>query len=164
MKRILWLNILLMVFWGSQALAQMHEGMMGDYPEKGASGDYSQEYYPMGPGMMMGGCGMMGNRMGYGMGPGMMMGGYDMGRGMMHGMMGYGRGHHWAGVQNPEKYEKILNDTVELRKKIHDKNFEYFEAQRKPDTARKVVLGIEKELFELNQQLREKMFNEMDKE
>ena len=150
----------------------MGYGMMGGYGMgPGMMG------YGMGPGMM-GGYGMGPGMMGYGMGPGM-MGGYGMGSGMMgygmgsgmmggygmgYGMMGeYGRGHGrrfgMGGGQwtvDPEKYNKFLDETMPLRKKIHDKQFDYCEAARNPKTSRETLMKMEKELFELRQQMHEK--------
>jgi hypothetical protein len=133
----------------------MNPGMMGGYGG-----------YGMGPGMMGGygmGPGMMGGYGGYGMGPGM-MGGYGMGPGMMggyghgmhHNMMGggcYGMGPGMMGYYSPEQYEKqfknqqeFLNDTKELRKKMHALKFDYAEALRNPETDKKDLERINAEM------------------
>jgi len=146
------------------------------YPPYGMMGRRMMGY-GMGPGMMgyggygmmdYGGCGMMGRRMmGYGMGPGMMgpgMMGYGMGPGMMgyggcgmmgRGMMGYGMGQGMTGY-GAKEYQAFLDDTVDLRRKLHNKKFEYFEASRNPDTKRETVTKLEKEIWELQREIYEK--------
>lgn len=119
----------------------------------------------MGQGHMMGE-GMMGNMGGYGMGPGMMggmmgqghMGGYGMmGPGMMggygYGSMGY---DPEAYKKYQEEYQKYLDDTAGLRKKLHNKKFEYFEAMRNPETKRDDIIKLEKELRDLQWDVYEK--------
>ena len=76
-----------------------------------------------------------------------------MGSGMMgSGMMG---GSGYRG-NDPEVYQKYLDDTVGLRKKLHNKMFEYREALRDPDTTRKSLLKIEKEMMDLKWKIYEK--------
>jgi hypothetical protein len=118
----------------------MGPGMMGGY----GMGPGMMGGYGMHPGMMGGygmGPGMMG---GYGMGPGM-MGGYGMGPGMMG---GYGMGPGMMYGYQPEMQE-FFDDTVELRKKMHMKNFEYFEATRNPKTTREKLMSLQKEMQDL---------------
>jgi len=150
-------------------------GMMGE-PEQAedqggypvARGGYGMGY-GMGPGMMGGygmgygmGPGMMGGYgMGYGMGPGM-MGGYGPGYGMGPGMMGgygpgYGMGPGMMGGYAPQT-QKFLDETRDLRKEIHNKQFEYAEAQRDPKTTPETLWLLEKELRELTGKLSEKMY------
>lgn len=129
-------------------------------PTKGQN--YSPQY--MTPGMMGGygygmGPGMMGNY-GYGMGPGM-MGGYGMGPGMM-GNYGYGMGPGMMGYYSPEQYEKhfkehqkFLNDTHDLRKKLHTLKFDFVEAQRNPDTKRKDLEKMNAEMENIWKQIYE---------
>jgi len=136
---------------GSGGCNMMGPGMMGGG-------------YGMGPGMM--GRGHMGGMMGggYGMGPGMMgqgqMGGM-MGQGHMGGMMGQG-GSGSSGYSPEEykkyqdEYNKYLNDTADIRKKLHNKKFEYFETIRKPDAKREAILKIEKEMRDLQWEIYEK--------
>jgi hypothetical protein len=88
--------------------------------------------YGMGPGMM--GQGMMG--------PGM-MGGQGMGPGMM------GRGYQG---QSPE-CQKFYDETAGLRKELHNKEFEYFEAARNPKTTGEALMKIEKEVRELQEKI-----------
>ena len=114
---------------------------------------------------MMGGGQMMGNQANpqmmqqqnnpqstpYGMYPGM-MGGY--GYGMGPGMMGY---------NSPEQYEKqlkenqdFLNETKELRKKMHTLRFDYAEALRNPETNKKDLERLNAEMESILKQIYEK--------
>lgn len=114
----------------------------------------------MGPGMMGGGYG------GQMMGPGMMGGGYGS-QNMGPGMMGPGtRGGNfgscpcgaWFGqnFQNNDAYHKFMDDTVELRKELNSKRFEYAEIMRNPDASREEITSLEKDILNLQQQLQEK--------
>jgi hypothetical protein len=103
--------------------------------------------YGMGPGMMgqgMMGQGMMGQGM---MGQGMMgrgmMGGQGMGTGMM------GRGYQG---QSPE-CQKFYDETAGVRKELHNKEFEYFEAARNPKTTGEALMKIEKEVREFQEKI-----------
>jgi hypothetical protein len=101
---------------------------------------------------------------GYGMGPGM-MGGYGMGPGMM----GYGRGMHpgmmggcggWypgATGEYAEKFNKALDETQELRRKMHSLQFEYGEALRNPDISAEKKEEMAEELYELREEIHRKM-------
>ena len=144
---------------------------------KNVCAQWSGYNWGMGPGMMskgrMGGYGMMGpGMMGYGdcgmMGYGH-MGGYGMmGQGHMGGMMGYGgygmRGYDAESYEryrenykkSQEEYQKYLDETSSLRKKLHNKKFDYYEAIRNPDTKRGTILEIEKEIRDLQWQIYEK--------
>lgn len=144
---------------GSGMMGGMMRGMMGQ------GGGYGM----MGPGMMrgmmgqghMGGYGTMGGMMGQGR-----MGGY----GMMGGMMGQGHmggygtmGGYGSREYDPEaykkyqeEYQKYLDDTAGLRKKLYKKNFEYSEAVRNPNTTRKSLMKIEKEMMEIKWEIYEK--------
>jgi hypothetical protein len=144
----------------------MGPGMMGGY----GMGPGMMGGYGMGPGMMGGygmGPGMMG---GYGMGPGM-MGGYGMGPGMMGGygmgpgmMGGYQRPYPYRNQQqggasygyDAEKYQKFLDDTTKLRKELHDKQFDYFEAMRNPESNHEKIAKLEKEIQDLQKKINEK--------
>jgi polyhydroxyalkanoate synthesis regulator phasin len=68
--------------------------------------------------------------------------GYGMGPGMMHGGWGY-----------DEETKKFLDETKELRRKIHMKMFDYMEAARDPETAREELKKLRKELRELKKEL-----------
>lgn len=99
----------------------------------------------------------MGPQGGYGMGPGVMrqgmvgrgmMGGQGMGLGMMgHGMTG--RGFY---AQSPE-CQKFFDETVGLRRELHNKRFEFFEAARNPKTTGEALAKIEKEVRELEEKI-----------
>jgi hypothetical protein len=125
----------------------MGPGMMG-YGEQGMMGHHQMMHggYGMGPGMMgYGGQGMMGHHQ-------MMHGGYGMGPGMM----GYGMGPGSMGGYRYEANQKFLSDTADLRKELHNKKFEYFEAVRNPDTKPDTVKNLEKEIWELQKKISDK--------
>ncbi len=118
-----------------------------------------------------GGYGMMGGNGGYGM-----MGGNGGGNGMMdgsgggYGSMGNGNGHgryngnnnyqgqnrssrnSWTNEQN----QKFLDDTVQLRKELNDKRFEYREAQRNPNASKEQLAKLEREINNLQTELNQK--------
>ncbi|MBE0426805.1 MAG: hypothetical protein IBX72_09180 [Nitrospirae bacterium] len=97
----------------------------------------------MGPGMMGGG---------YGMGPGMMGRGYGMGPGMGGGMMGPGMmGHGYYGQS--EACQKFFDETAGLRKELHNKRYDYFEAIRNPKTTPESVTKLEKEIRDLQENI-----------
>ena len=104
-----------------------------------------------------GGCGMMGDDYG-GMGSGMMGGGHGgMGSGMMGGHRGYNNGPNGSqNGWNSENYQKFLNDTVQLRKEMHDKRFDYQEARRDPKTTRVQLAEFEKAVIDLRYKIAEK--------
>ncbi len=161
MKRTVLVSLLALALAAGTAQAQMGSGMMGGSTQEEYSGEAEQEYpAEMGPGMMSPGRGM-GYGRGYGMGPGMMHGygmghgrGYGMGPGMMGGCC-YGMGAA-SGIEDPEKQRKFLDDTVELRKKIHDKMFQYHEASRNPKSTVGSLNDMEKEIYDLQKKLEEK--------
>ncbi len=140
-------------------------GMMG----YGGYGMMGQGHMGGGYGMMgrghMGGYGMMGqgNMGGYGMMGQGHMGGYGMmGQGHMGGMMGYGQGYGKQGYDTEsykkyqEDYQRFMEETSDLRKQMHNKKFEYFEAIRNPDTKRETVMNLEKEMRDLQWKIYEK--------
>jgi len=150
MKKISSIMLLTFCLAVSYTYADMDGQMM-----KSRNGDKDDDYSyyrMMGSGMMgYGGYGMMG----YGdcamMGPGMMGYGGHMGGMMGPGMMGRGmRGY------DQKEYEKYMDDTTDLRKKLHDKEFEYFETIRKRNVKRKTIMDIEKEIRDLQWQIYEK--------
>ncbi len=156
MKRILIITLIIAGLTAAYSFAEMQRGMMGTKgQEKTSETPYSGGYYPcpqmMGQGMMgYGGYGMMGpGMMGYGM-----MGHHRMGGMMGPGMMGYG--DYGTGKYDPEAYQKYLDDTVDLRKKLHNRKFDYFEARRNPDTKRETLLKIEKEIHDIQWEIYEK--------
>ena len=175
MKRILLITILIVGLTASYGFAQMGQGMMGSgqgMMDQGYMGGQSQQqtggsgYYPC-PQMM--GQGHMGGMMGPGMMGGMMgqghMGGYGMmGQGRMGGMMGPGMmgGYGYRG-SDPKafkkyqgEYQEYLNDTADLRRKLHNKRFEYIEAARNPDTTRKSLMKLEREMRDIQWKIYEK--------
>ena len=120
-----------------------------------SQGGYGPGYgYGMGPGMMGG----YGPGYGYGMGPGMMGGygpgyGYGMGPGMMGGY-GYGPGPRGYGQGVPnETCQKFLDDTSALRKELHNKRYEYFEAMRNPKATPESIAKEEREIRELQEKI-----------
>jgi hypothetical protein len=103
--------------------------------------------------------GMMGGYGGYGMGPGM-MGGYGMGPQMMGGC---GMAPGMMGYYSPEQYEKqykefqgFLDDTRELRKKMHSLKFDFAEAQRDPATKSEDLEKMNTEMESIWKQIYEK--------
>ncbi|MFZ5774971.1 MAG: periplasmic heavy metal sensor [Thermodesulfobacteriota bacterium] len=144
MQKHLWLaSALAGMLAASPAFAQTgHEGhVMPPAPDQAAA----QMPCPMGSGMMGGGMGM-------GMGGGMMGGG--MGRGMM-------MGPAMLNDLSAEDQQKFLDATKELRKKLHDKHFEYGEAARAPKANKDDLLKKRKELWDLQQKIHEKMWDFM---
>jgi hypothetical protein len=152
------------------------QGMMEETEQSATTKESSSYYmgpavgYGMGPGMMgygicpgYGGYGMMGG-MGYGMMgmmPNMMMGGMGYGMmGMGPGMMGYGMGPgmmgYGAGYVYSKEFQKFLDETRDLRKELNEKNFEYFEALRNPNTKPDTIKKLQNELFELRNKIYEK--------
>ncbi len=84
-----------------------------------------------------------------------LMGGGMMGPGMMgQGMMG-GMGMMGGVYFNPQ-VKKFLDETVELRKALLLKRFEYFEAVRNPDTPTEAIMKLTQELRKIMSQLYEK--------
>ena len=49
-----------------------------------------------------------------------------------------------------------MEETSDLRKQMHSKKFEYFEAIRNPDTKRETVMNLEKEMRDLQWKIYEK--------
>ena len=147
--------------------AQTGPGMMQTVPPAQQQDSAQQQTSPpMGPGMMGGGGygygrGMMGG--GYGYGRGMMGGGYGYGPGMMDGDDGYGHGMMGGcmGSLSPEDQQKFMDATKDLRKKMHDKQFEYVEAARNPKANKADLLKKRKELWDLQQKIHEKAWGFM---
>jgi hypothetical protein len=79
-----------------------------------------------------------GHMMGYGTGPG-----YGMGPGSGGHMYG------WTGGYD----QKFLDETADLRKELHEKKFEYFEATRNPDTTAETITKLEKEISDIQDKL-----------
>jgi hypothetical protein len=88
-------------------------------------------------------------------GPGWWGGGHMMGPGMY--ATGWNCGGGPGACFGPYGYdEKFLNETRDLRKQLHEKRFEYFEALRDPNTKPETITELQKEIFELQQKLYEK--------
>ena len=64
---------------------------------------------------------------------------------------GYGRG----GGPYVKADQGFLDKTVDMRKALHDKKFEYREAARNPETTTKELTKIEKEIFDIQTNIRE---------
>jgi hypothetical protein len=88
---------------------------------------------------------MPGEDIGYGLGPGMMHQGWGRGPGMM------GRGK--ADYRQDAECQMFLNDTVEERRKLHEKRFEYSEAYRDPKTTDEEMMKLEQEIEELRSRI-----------
>ncbi len=75
---------------------------------------------------------------------------------------GYGRhmtgpgGGTWKDTIGGEEGQKFLNETVDLRKDMHDKKFELREALRDPDTTLATVTKLEREIQSIKETIREK--------
>ena len=83
-------------------------------------------------------------------------GGNMMGPGYGGHMMEQGYGGHmrgWTGSGNTptQTDQKFLDETATIRKDLHNKKFEYFEAQRNSDTKVETLAQLEKEISELQE-------------
>lgn len=80
-------------------------------------------------------------------------------------MSDYGYGGHMMGPgYGGQMYEgsggydqKFLDETADLRKELHNKKFEYFEALRNPETDTDKITKLEKEIREIQEKLYEKV-------
>ena len=119
-----------------------------------AAGDQAQWRYGM---MGMHGGGMMGTYGGVGMYGQCRTNQVEHGPGMMNG---------FQSMMDPgfvEQRDTFLKTTVDLRKKIHDKMYEYAEATRNPDETVGSLREKEKEIYSLRQELvskRQKIFTD----
>ncbi len=84
-------------------------------------------------------------------------GGKMMGPGYGGHMMGQWYGGHmtgpmmgWSGAGDNQKF---LDETADIRKELHEKKFEYFEALRDPETSAKTITKLEKDLRDLQEKL-----------
>ncbi len=138
MKKIIITAILVVGLAAGYAVAHNSDwGMRGNGGHMMGGGQYGMMHH----GMMRGGQSMMG--------PGMMggAGGYMD----CPGARSFGNGR-WTG----EPQQQFLDDTVELRKELHDKYFAYQEARRNPGTTQDQLVSIEKEIVDLRSQLQER--------
>jgi hypothetical protein len=75
-------------------------------------------------------------------------------------MMGQGYGGHMTGPMMDWRGsgydQKFLDETSDVRKDLHNKKFEYFEATRNPDTKPETIAKLEKETRELQEKLHAK--------
>lgn len=161
MRTIVCITVFLVLAGAGIVNAQMGEHMMGEQHPMMEGAPGGTEGYPpcqMHPGM------------GYGRGPGMMHGGtgYGMGccgmcSGMMHGGMGLGMdrgmmmGPGMCG-HSPREVRKFLDDTVELRRELHSKKFDYFETLRNPDAKDETIEKLEAEMRKLWREIMRKKF------
>jgi hypothetical protein len=119
-----------------------------------AAGTAAYAHWGGGYGGMTGpGCGSgYGGHMGPGYGPGY---GGHMGPGYGTGYGGHmGPGYGYGGEGDDEERQKFLEETVDIRRKLHDKKFDLREAYRTGDEAK--AEAIEKEIEELQDKLAEK--------
>jgi len=68
---------------------------------------------------------------------------------MMSSMMGWGNSEYGYD-------QKFLDKTTKLRKELHNKRFEYFEAIRNQKTTPETIAKLEKEIRELQKNVKEK--------
>ena len=64
---------------------------------------------------------------------------------MGNGMMG--------GYYQSEECQRFLDETSVLRKELHNKRFEYFEAYRNPKTTPERIVQLEREIFDLQKKI-----------
>jgi len=124
-----------------------HEMMMGEevYDTEDLNGD--DESMPMYMGGGMGMCGMMGKGMG-------MAGHAGKGMGMMGCGMVMGMGYDSPGYES--RMKKFLDDTVDLRREIHARMFDYHEALRNDEATGDDIVELEKKIYDLQEQVRDK--------
>ena len=93
----------------------------------------------------------------YGYGNHMMDGYPMMGPGMTGGAYGCPM-TAWTGSNAAAgQYDKFLDNTVSLRKQLHDAEFNYYEARRDPNTNPERLQAMEKEISELQAGLQEQV-------
>ncbi len=68
--------------------------------------------------------------------------------------MGYGHHGQMIGEKARGYDQKFLDETAGLRKELHTKKFEYFEAIRNPKTDPETISNLEKEIRELKSKIR----------
>ena len=158
MKYFIFLAVLIMSLVATYSYADkeghmMDSGMMSSpgygEAEKSDSQSYGRRRHMRGmrePGMKgYGGCDMMGGGMGSGM-----MGHHQT----MHGSGSSGM----MGEVSSEEQQKFLNNTVDLRKQLMMKRFDYSEASRNPETKSEEFKRIEKDMWELQKKITDKWY------
>jgi hypothetical protein len=84
-------------------------------------------------------------------------GGHMMGHGHDGHMMGSHGRHMMDGSGHGSRDDtQFLDETVDLRKELHEKKFDYFEASRNPETDPALLTKLEKELNDIQSKIREK--------
>ncbi len=166
MKKTILATVLALSMVAGTAIAQqnMNMGMEGQGMQQGQGMMMGRG---MGQGMMGGGMGqgMMGRGMGPGMmGRGMMMQGHMgcmnmMGRGMGMGMMGGGM----MGNMTADNQKEFMDDTTEMRKKMHMMRFEYMEAMRNPKTTLEDIGNMEQDMLDIRKDMMKKAEKYQDK-
>lgn len=102
-------------------------------------------------------CGQPYGQRGWGMGPGMMGPGWGgRGWGMGPGMMGPGWGGRGYYRTSPE-CQRAYDETASMRKELYNKRFEFQEAIRDPKTTNEILDKKEKEMYDLQ----EKIYNKI---
>ena len=166
MKKTILATVLALSMVAGTAIAQqnMNMGMEGQGMQQGQGMMMGRG---MGQGMMGGGMGqgMMGRGMGPGMmGRGMMMQGHMgcmnmMGRGMGMGMMGGGM----MGNMTADNQKEFMDDTKEMREKMHMMRFEYMEAMRNPKTTLEDIGNMEQDMLDIRKNMMKKAEKYQDK-
>jgi len=77
------------------------------------------------------------------------------------GEMGYGIGPGMLGY-DAARYDKFLNDTVDLRREFNIRQFDYDEALRNRNVKSDELIRMEKEMLELQMKIEEKWWNMTD--
>ena len=159
-KRILLASVLASFLAASAVSAQTgHAGAHGPAPAAEHDAAPAAAAAPMASGMMGGamGHGKMHGKMG---GQGGMKGNKGM-CGTMDSGMGCGMMAPGMGSLSPEVQQQFLDATKEMRKKLHDKQFEYAEAARNAKADKKDLLKKRKDIWELQQKIHGKAWDFM---
>jgi hypothetical protein len=161
MKKTILATVLALSMVAGTAIAQqnMNMGMEGQGMQQGQGMMMGRG---MGQGMMGGGMGQ--GMMGGGMGKGMMMQGHMgcmnmMGRGMGMGMMGGGM----MGNMTADNQKEFMDDTKEMREKMHMMRFEYMEAMRNPKTTLEDIGNMEQDMLDIRKNMMKKAEKYQDK-
>jgi len=72
--------------------------------------------------------------------------------------MGYITGPGMWGY-DANRYNQFLNDTVDLRRELHNRQFDYKEALENRDVTNDDLIRMEKEMLELQMKIYEKWWN-----